>query len=254
MPVSADGVITTGTDLSASDIRVTMTMRSRFPGDTSSVDAVRMRALANAGEGYLLTENSDTISLSSITLLTDYRLRPPLFHREYGGVHLLGGPGPVSIDATAYPWKTTAFFVKPVSSTTTIFRFGSDESLVATAQGSGRWSINVPSGYTCYIGGEAITDPQVVDFTFPRLVVLTTSTSKAGIMYFGSTGGTGAVSSMSLNHIYAIPVSLSASEVLDMYKRFYGIQSMKMVDSVGTGSSTASIGFAASDWTVGILA
>jgi hypothetical protein len=252
-PVSTNWIVTTGTDLVTTDIKATLQLKSRFAGDTAAVDAVRFRALEKTSSESMLTSGAERMIISDITLATDYRIRPQLFHREYGGVYMYGGSGPVSIDSTAYPWKTVAFFAKPVSATTTLFKFGADEALVATDQGSGRWSINVPSGYTCYIGGASITDPQTVDFTMPRLIVLTNASLKTGIMYFGSTGGTGAVSSMSLNHVYVIPVALTAGQVTDFYKRFYGQQSLKIVDALGTSGSIASIRFVASNWTIGTV-
>jgi len=252
-PVSSDAIIRTNANLAAVDMKATLQFRSRFPGDTNNVDAVRFRALEKNPSETILTGLSERMVIGDSTAITDYRSRPQLFHREYGAVFIESGPGPVSIDSTPYPWKTVAFFAKPMSSVTTLFRFGSDESLVATDQGSGRWSINVPSGYTCYIGGSSITDPQTVDFTMPRLIVLTNSTLKTGVMYFGSTGGNNTLSSMSLNHIYVMPVALTAGQVTDFYKRFYGQQSLKVTDSLGTSGSIASIRFVASNWTIGTV-
>jgi hypothetical protein len=250
-PVSPNGIVATGTNLVTTDIRATLQLRSRFAGDTAVVDAVRFRALEKNASETILTSNEERLVLSDATIATDYRVRPQLFHREWGGLYIYGGTGPVQIDATDYPWKTIAFFVKPgTSPTTTIFNFnGTADTFSLTASGS-QWTPSVPAGYTGYIKGAAISGNY--DFTMPRLVVLTTASLKAGLLNFGSTGS-GSLHSMSLNHIIIIPVTLSAGGVTELYKRFYGQHSIKLVDTLGTSGSLGAYGYSSNTWKIGTL-
>jgi len=317
-------IITTGTDISDKTLHLLLSMSSRFAGDTSRIDAVRIRALAKAADESIMTTAQERMIVSDASFITDYRTRPQTFHRNWNGLYVTGGTGPIKIRAGAtysithrasstytrtvtigshtlqigdmvsisgltsdyngnhvvesvgattvsytgissvtetttadpgtlvfgYSFKTIAFYIKPISTTTTLFNFnGSSETLTAAYVSNGRYTLTF-SGFKCYVGGSEISSGTTVDFTYPRLIIMTSSSAKVGTLNFGSTGGTGAVSSMSLNHIMIIPLELDATAVSNMYRRFYGHGNYKFTDTIGSGGSGGSITSALSAWEI----